>query len=179
MDAESRDLINADYTIGFSGAHRRGPVSYRLRILHQSTHLGDELLLGESAPERINFSLEAVDFLASYQWEKFRLYGGGGYLLDVEPSDLHRTALQFGGEYHDAKARLFKGRWIGGVNFSALEGDDWNINTTVKAGLEFGKPGSGSRRIRGMLEWYDGKAPFGQFFDVEIASYGVSAYLLY
>lgn len=67
MDAESKDLINADYAIGISGTHRRGPSSYRLRILHQSTHLGDELLLGESAPVRVNFSLEAVDFLAAYK----------------------------------------------------------------------------------------------------------------
>jgi len=179
MDASSKDLINADYTIGLSGTHRRGPVSYRLRILHQSTHLGDELLLGESAPERVNFSLEAVDFLGSYQWDDFRIYGGAGYLLNVEPSELDRAALQFGGEYHHAKHRLFNGRWVGGVDLTAFEGDDWGINSTVKAGLEFGTPGSGNRRIRVTLERYDGKAPFGQFYDVKITSYGLSAYLLF
>lgn len=179
MDTDSMDLINADYSIGLSGTHRRGPVSYRLRVLHQSTHLGDELLLGESAPDRINFSLEAVDFLGSYEWDDFRVYGGVGYLLNVEPSDLERTALQFGGEYHDAKHRLFGGRWIGGVDLAAFEGLDWNINTTVKVGLEFGKSGSGNRRIRVMLERYDGKSPFGQFYDVDVTSYGLSCYLLF
>jgi len=179
MDADSKDLINADYTIGLSGTHRRGPISYRLRVVHQSTHLGDELLLGESAPERINFSLEAVDFLGSYKWDEFRLYGGVGYLLNVEPSDLHRTALQFGGESHGDKHSLLGGRWTSGMDITAFEGDNWNINTTVKFGLEFGKSGSGNRRIRVMLERYNGKAPFGQFFNVGITSYGLSAYLLF
>lgn len=179
MDADSKDLINADYTIGLSGTHRRGPLSYRLRLLHQSTHLGDELLLGESAPERINFSLEAVDFSASYEWDEFRLYGGMGYLINVEPSDLDRTAIQFGGEYHDTEQGLFGGRLIGGVDLTAFEGDDWSINAAVKFGLEFGEPGSGNRRIRVMLEAYDGKAPYGQFYEVDITSYGLSGYLLF
>jgi hypothetical protein len=99
--------------------------------------------------------------------------------LHVEPSDLDRTALQFGGEYHGTKRWLFDGCWIGGVNLTAYEGDDWNINAAVKFGLEFGKPGSGNRRIRVMLEGYDGKAPFGQFYDVDISSYGLSGYLLF
>lgn len=179
MDADSKDLINADYTIGLSSTHRRGPLSYRMRVIHQSTHLGDELLLGSSAPERVNFSLEAVDFLIAYKWHDYRLYGGVGYLLNVEPSELDRTALQFGGDFISTKYRLFKGNLTGGIDLTAFEGDDWNINTTVKFGLEFGKAGSGNRRVRVMLEHYNGKAPFGQFFDVNISSFGLSAYLLF
>lgn len=179
MSADSKDLINADYTIGISGTHRRGPISYRLRLLHQSTHLGDELLLGESAPERINFSLEAVDLLGSYEWDYFRFYGGAAYLLNVEPDNLDRAAFQVGGEYHNSRRRLFGGRWTGGLDITTLEGDNWHINAAVKLGLEFGKPGSGNRRMRVMLERYDGKAPFGQFYDVDITSYGLSVYLLF
>lgn len=180
LNASSKDLINADYTIGLSGTHRNGPVSYRLRIIHQSSHLGDELLLGESAPdERINLSLEAVDFLASYQWDKYRVYGGVAYLLDIEPGDLGKTGLQLGGEYHDTRRSVFNGRWIGGINFTAYEGVGWNINTAVKFGLEYGKAGSGNRRMRVMVEAYNGKSPFGQFYDVDISSLGLSVYLLF
>ena len=179
MIADSKDLINADYTVGVSGTHRRGPLSYRLRILHQSTHLGDELLLSDSAPERINFSLEATDFLASYQWEVLRIYGGMGYLWNVEPSNLHRTGLQAGAEFHDTKHRLFGGRGIGGIDLIAFEADNWDINTALKFGLEYGKRGSGNRRIRVMLELYDGNAPFRQFYDVAIKSYGAACYLLF
>ncbi len=179
LDAASKDLINADYAIGVSGTHRRGPLSYRLRLLHQSTHLGDELLLSGQAPERINFSLEATDFLAAYTWRDFRIYGGGSYLLDVEPDALDRIGLQFGGEFLGSKKRILRGHLIGGVDLSAFEGDEWRINTAIKAGLEFGKPGSGNRRIRLMLEAFEGHAPFGQFYDVNIKSFGIGVYLLF
>ena len=180
LDASSKDLINADYTIGLSGTHGNGPTSYRLRVIHQSSHLGDELLLGESAPEeRVNLSLEAVDFLASYQWDKLRAYGGVAYLLNIEPSSLEKMGLQFGGEYHESERRFINGHWVSGVNFSAYEGVNWSINSTVKFGLEYGKAGSGNRRIRVMLEAYDGKSPYGQFYDVDISSYGLSVYLLF
>lgn len=179
MDTNSKDLINADYSVGFSASHRHGPTSYRFRIFHQSTHLGDELLLSGSAPERVNFSLEGVDFLGSYVWEYFRIYGGAGYLLSVEPREIERTSLQAGAEFRDTKARWFGGRWVSGMDLQAFEGDDWQINTAVKAGLEFGKPGSGNRRVRFMLELYDGNSPYGQFYDVEIKSYGFACYLLF
>jgi hypothetical protein len=179
MKADSKDLINADYSVGLSATHKHGPLSSRFRLFHQSTHLGDELLLSGSAPKRVNFSLEGIDFLGAYVWDTFRFYGGAGYLLSVEPKELDRLSLQAGGEFHDTKLRLFGGRWIGGTDLQAFEGDNWRVNTAVKAGLEFGKPGSGNRRIRIMLELYDGKSPYGQFYDVEVKSYGFACYLLF
>lgn len=180
MDGKSKDLINADYSVGLSATHKYGPMSYRFRILHQSTHLGDELLLGESAPpERVNFSLEAVDFSSAYDWGLFRFYGGLGYLINVEPRELDRIELQFGGEFNESKQRSSTGHWIGGVDIKAYEGDDWDMNTAVKIGLEFGKYGSGNRRLRIMLEGYEGKSPFGQFYNVRVNSYGLSCYLLF
>jgi len=179
MDSPSWDLINADYAIGLSTTHRRGAVSYRLLGLHQSTHLGDEYLLSEASPERINFSMEFLEGLVSYEWSMWRIYGGGAYLLHIEPSSVDNIALQYGMEFHDTQSRLFNGRWIGGVNLSMFEGNNWKPDITAKVGLEFGRPGSGNRRIRVMLEGYKGHSPFGQFFDVRITSYGLSIYLGY
>lgn len=179
MDAHSKDLLNADYTIGLSSTHQDDDVSYRLRVLHQSTHLGDEFLLSASAPDRINYSLEAMDFMAAYQWDDHRIYGGISYLLNVEPTSLDRVAIQFGGDFYNSSFTLGNGNMIGGIDLSAYQGDDWQANTTIKLGVEFGKPGSGNRRIRVMLEGYDGKVPFGQFYDVSIKSYGLTTYLLF
>ena len=91
MKADSKDHINADYSVGLSAIHRRGPISSRFRLFHQSTHLGDELILGGSASERVNFSLEGVDILASYVWEYFRIYAVAGCLLSAEP--MEKTSL--------------------------------------------------------------------------------------
>lgn len=179
LDAESKDLINADYTIGFSASYSDKPLSYRFHLIHQSTHLGDELLLSESAPERVNFSMELMELTGAYQWQEFRLYGVIGYALNIEPQTSNRMAWQLGGEYTGSENQLFSGHGIGGIDLTTVEGDDGNVNTAIKAGLEFGKPGSGNRRIRVMLEGYDGRSPFGQFFDVHIRSYGMGLYLLF
>ena len=85
MDTPSKDLLNADYFASLFGTWRRDPFSALGRIFHQSSHLGDELLL-RTRLERINLTYESVDLKLSYDlpWG-FRVYGGGGYLFDQEP----------------------------------------------------------------------------------------------
>ncbi|MCH6583770.1 MAG: DUF1207 domain-containing protein [Proteobacteria bacterium] len=51
---------------------RRGPFSLRARFFHQSSHLGDELLLGPNPPQRINLSFEAIDMLVAFEWKGWR-----------------------------------------------------------------------------------------------------------
>jgi len=51
LDVSSYDLLNADYTIGIPMTFRVGAFSTRLRLYHQSSHLGDELLLREDNPD--------------------------------------------------------------------------------------------------------------------------------
>ena len=68
MDSSSGDLINTDYLIGFPLTYRHGSYSARFRLYHQSSHLGDELLPGDQAPERVNLSVEVADALLSYEW---------------------------------------------------------------------------------------------------------------
>lgn len=88
LDAPSSDLVNADYNVGFGLTHRRGPFSARFRLYHQSSHLGDEFLLNRPDVERINLSFEAVDATASYEWVRWRVYAGAGYLISRDPGDL-------------------------------------------------------------------------------------------
>src|SRR6185295_7497258 len=45
LDTPSLDLLNADYLVGFPISYRSGDWSARLRLYHQSSHLGDEFLL--------------------------------------------------------------------------------------------------------------------------------------
>ncbi|MFQ5433201.1 MAG: DUF1207 domain-containing protein, partial [Nitrospinota bacterium] len=44
LDENSMDLLNADYVVGVDTAYRHGRNSMRIRLFHQSTHLGDALL---------------------------------------------------------------------------------------------------------------------------------------
>ena len=176
LDAPSRDLLNADYTIGFPLTYRNGPVSARLNVYHQSSHLGDEYLL-QAKPERINLSYESIDLLGSYEWEKWRSYIGGEYLFRKEPGDLEPAGVHGGIEYYGTKHVLKIGRLVGGLDLKSYEEHRWSLDAALNIGFEFGQPNPGQRRLRIMLEGYKGYSPHGQFYNDRISYYGVGLYL--
>ena len=177
MSTASSDLLNADYTIGIPATYRRGDHSIRLRVYHQSSHLGDELMLGANPPERVNLSYEALEFIYSYDWRQWRVYGGGEYLINREPSDLKPASAHWGIEFRGSKPLLWGGRAIAGVDMKKLEEHGWTIDSSVKAGLEFGHPNAGQRRLRILAEWYKGLDTHGQFYKNKVESYGLGVSL--
>jgi hypothetical protein len=93
LDASSMDLINANYIIGFLISYRNGSWSVRMRLFHQSSHLGDELLLQPQNPDlkatRINLSFETIELLGAWEWEGFQFTAGPSYMLHTD-SNLKR-----------------------------------------------------------------------------------------
>lgn len=177
LSTPSANLVNADYTVGLALSRRAGPWSGRLNVYHLSSHLGDEFILDQPTVERVNLSLIAADALASYEWEHWRIYGGGGYLLHRNPEDIERGLARAGMEYH-ASERFWKlGRPVAGLDVHSIEAQDWDTGISFKAGFEFGQPEPGRRSARLLAEAYKGFAPFGQFYNTEIQYYGMGFYL--
>lgn len=171
LDAPSSDLINADYWIGLPVTYRSGPWSFLARIYHQSSHLGDEFLLGQPETARINLSYEDLELLGSYEWRHVRLYGGGGYILHSEP-DLERGHLQLGLEFR--WPRLFNGLdLLAAVDSQAAEEVDWERSDSFQIGFGFEQR---DRQIRLMLEHFDGHSPNGQFFRERLRYTGLGVY---
>ena len=177
LDTPSYDLINADYTIGIPVTYRHGDNSLRFRIYHQSSHLGDEFLQSVNPPERVNLSYEAIELIYSREWRGWRVYGGGEYLIHKEPGDIKPMSAHWGLEYRGSKPLVWNGRPIGGVDMKSFEEHKWAIDTSVKAGLEFGQPNPGQRRLRLMAEWYKGFDPRGQFYNNKVDYYGLGVSL--
>jgi hypothetical protein len=177
MNTNSYDLQNADYTIGIPVTYRRGDNSLRFRLYHQSSHLGDELLLSANPPNRVNLSFEAIELIYSREWRGFRVYGGGEYLIDKNPSTLKPLSAHWGVEYRASDPLFWNGRPIAGVDMKSLEEHDWALDTSVKAGIEFGHPNPGQRRLRLMAEWYKGFDPHGQFYVHKVEYYGLGVSL--
>jgi hypothetical protein len=177
MEAPSHDLINADYTIGIPATYRYDDNSFRFRIYHQSSHLGDEFLQSVNPPERINLSYEAIELIYSREWHGWRVYGGGEYLIHKEPADLKPMSAHWGIEYRGSKPLLWNGRLVGGVDMKSFEEHNWAIDTSVKFGLEFGQSNPGQRRVRLMAEWYKGFDPRGQFYNNKVDYYGIGVSL--
>ncbi len=172
LDAPSSDLVNADYWVGFPLSYRKGPWSYLVRLYHQSSHLGDEFLLGNPGINRVNLSYEELEGLVSYEWERLRVYGGGGYLVHAEP-ELAPKQLHGGVEYIRRRAA---GRFdfVAAVDLRSPEELDWRVSRSYQAGLEF--KGASTRRIRLMLEYYRGHSPNGQFYRESLRYTGLGLY---
>lgn len=177
LSTPSANLVNADYTVGLALSKRVGSWSGRLNVYHLSSHLGDEFILDDPNIERVNLSLIGAEALASYDWEHWRVYGGGGYLLHRNPEDIQRGLARVGMEYR-ATERLWElGRPVAGLDVHSIEAQDWDTGISFKAGFEFGQPEPGRRSARLLAEAYKGFAPFGQFYNTEIQYYGMGFYL--
>jgi hypothetical protein len=165
-------LVDNDYVIGFPFTFRKGPVSYRINLYHQSSHVGDEYLL-HSNITRIEFSYEALNFIRSYEWTKWRLYYGGEVIVQVEPSNYKPITIQSGLEYHGTDKFLLGGRAVGGLDLKCTQENDWPLNTSLKVGLQFDDSQTYGRSIRFLLEGYKGFSPHGQFYNDRISYFGI------
>jgi len=174
LGTESNDLINADYIVGVPLTFRRSGFSTRVRIYHQSSHLGDEYLLRGEAIERENLSFESVDFLLSQEMGPLRVYAGGERVFRREPDTVAAKLFHGGAELRTGRAGPFQ--MVGGVDLKTTERHDWSPAISGRVGLEWVRSGPSDhpgRLVTLMLEMYEGPSPYGQFFQDDISYVGV------
>jgi hypothetical protein len=178
LEAPSLDLINADYVVAAAGEYRTGRVSGLLRLLHQSSHLGDEFLLRNPDVDRINLSYERLDALISVDAHpSVRLYGGGGVLVHREPA-IDRFAVQGGVELRSP--RRFASdllRPVAMIDVGSREWTGWTPDVSLRTGLQLESPTILNRHLLLLAEYYDGASPNGQFFDQDIEYLGLGIHL--
>jgi hypothetical protein len=166
LDASSFDLINSDYFAAATVAYRYRDFSLLARLFHQSSHLGDEFLLRQTRPERINLSYEGVDAKLSYEFLNgaLRVYGGGGSLFNRSPEDLDPLFTQVGLEVRSPwPGPAARWRPVAAVDIQNREENDWEADYSVRAGVEF----SGilePRNLQVLIEYFTGHSPNGQFY---------------
>jgi len=161
LDSKSFDLINSDFLVGFPVTFRKSELSARLRVFHQSSHLGDEFLLNNPKVDRENLSFEAIDFIGSVEDRWWRLYGGGGYAFHREPS-IAPGWIHGGGEFRGpqwSRTELYFA-----TDLQAYQEQAWRLTVNLAMGVVFTSRQSG-RQIRVMLVYLNGFLPFGQFFN--------------
>ena len=174
LDSSSDDLVNTDYRIGIPLSYKRGAFSGRARLYHQSSHLGDEFILEGPDTPRVNLSVEVFDLVLAWEHAGWRPYAGFGYLLRGDPDDLKKWGFQVGFDYVGTRQVLFGGRLVGGVDYRSMEETDWRRGVSAKIGLEYGRARPNRRGVTVLLEYFDGAAPFGQFYTDTVTYYGAS-----
>lgn len=178
LRTSSTDLINADYIIGLPLTFRRSGFSTRIRLYHQSSHLGDEYLLRDGEIEHENLSFESVELLLSQELGPLRAYGGVERLFHREPAALASQLLHGGVELRTGRA----GPWqmVSGVDLKATRQHDWSPAISARLGLEAARSASAghpARLVALMLELYQGPSPYGQFFQDDIAYLGLGFHI--
>jgi hypothetical protein len=174
LGAPSNDLINADYLVGLPLTFRRKGFSTRIRVYHQSSHLGDEYLLRSEDIERQNLSFESVEFLASQELGPLRVYAGGERIFRREPDTLPSKVFHGGAELRTGRAGPIQ--VVAGVDLKTTTLYDWSPAVSGRVGLEMARHGAGdhpARLVTLMLELYEGPSPYGQFFQDDISYVGV------
>src|SRR5262245_24982542 len=173
LDLPGDALVNTDFRFGFPLAWRNGALSTRLRLYHQSSHLGDELILGGNAPRRLDLSFEAIDLLVAWETSGLRLYGGASHVLRTSTDTYDGSSVHAGLDYVSAPV-LFGARLTAGLDAKWLEAADWHSGVSAKAGFKVGRQTLERRGLTLLLEFYEGFAPFGQFFVEEIRYRGAT-----
>jgi hypothetical protein len=173
LDEASFDMINADYLVGLPLTLRRNGFTSRLRIYHQSSHLGDEFLLNRQ-PERVNLSFESVELILSHEVGLARVYAGGEQFFAREPEELAERLAHVGGELRPLLSDDL--RLVAAVDLKAVDEEEWNHAWSLRAGLEIAHvptPGHPPDVISLFAEFYDGAAPYGQFYRDDIRYWGI------
>jgi hypothetical protein len=180
LNAASYDLINADYLVGAPVTFRWGGFSSRVRLYHQSSHLGDEFVLKSRIP-RENFAFESAEAIVSVDGGPLRVYGGGEYLFGGTPSNVETQLLHGGVELRQRAGALRLGqvaslRLVAAADVKAVEDLDWKPAWSVAGGFEISRAREGqhaARRWSVLAHYYDGPSPYGQFFRSDVTYYGV------
>jgi len=181
LDAESLDLVNADYFIAVPLSFRKDNFSALARVFHQSSHLGDEFLLRGQTRERINLSYEGFDTVLSYGLPLgIRIYGGGGYLFHRDPSGLKPWLTQTGLEFRSPHT-WWNGslRPVAAIDIQNREESNWNTDVSARAGIQLENPDFLSRKLQILIEYYNGRSPNGQFYIEDIESIGIGLHFFY
>jgi hypothetical protein len=183
LESQSYDLLNADYVVGVPLTIRRGGFSTRVRIYHQSSHLGDEYLLREppARQDRENLAFEALELLLSADAGPIRVYGGGEMLFRREPEDLGRFVAHGGVELRPQPRVLPLGslggfRLVAAADVKSSQEQDWEPAYSLRGGLEYDRAGGSdvtARRWGLYYQFYEGPSPYGQFFREKVRLTGV------
>lgn len=181
VGAPSSDLINADYLIGLPLTFRKSGFSMRLRVYHQSSHLGDEYLLRDTALDRENLSFESVSALLSQEAGPLRVYAGAERVFRRQPDSVPTQVYQGGVEFRSgAPGRTSPFQWVSGLDLKTTDLHDWSPAVSGRAGLEIRQRRNGSnpgRLVSLLLEFYTGPSPYGQFFQDDTAYVGAGLHI--
>ena len=169
IKSDDVQLDNADYYMAIPLTYAYDNWSYRLRVYHVSSHVGDEYLLAHPELVRVNPSRETIDFFTSYQLSPaLRFYGGPGWIIHSDRGFHFKPFLvEYGAElrllgHRDLYNSLYFQPFYA-MHFRNWQQYSWEFDITYVIGVEWSKLQGIGRKIRLFAEWHNGFSLDGQF----------------
>jgi len=170
LERPSRDEVGSDWIVALPLEIAHGRWSGRVRLLHRSAHLGDELA-EKTGARRIEYSHEALDGLAAYHiGDAVRVYGGGTYVFRsvTESEDQiavrgFRDAASLQAGFEAAVPISADGRFapLVAVDWQRAQRTGWDDEVSAAVGVT---TRAGGRRFSLLLRYYNGPSTMGEFF---------------
>ena len=164
------DIDNGYDNLGWDGFYGLGLTAKlaedwaaKLGVLHTSSHVGDEYT-ERTGRRRIGYTREELVIgLSRSIGERWRALVEAGWAYDLRNEDLQEAERLRAGLEYLAGETLWNGRlgWYAAVDASAFAERDWSVDWAMDLGLLLSP---WPRRWRLGLQYYDGRAPLGEFF---------------
>ncbi|MGQ0560924.1 MAG: DUF1207 domain-containing protein [Gemmatimonadota bacterium] len=165
LERSDNDQLSSDYTVALPINYARGDWQARVRLLHRSAHLGDELVQNTMI-RRLEFDHEEIDALVRRTVGPLSVYGGG--TLTVASSfEQDKWGVQLGAELRRGVGReRSRGDEAG---WGVVAGVDWQRHSIANGNSRFGAVAGVARRGpagRVALEavFQTGASVLGEFF---------------
>ncbi len=146
----------------------------KVGILHTSSHVGDEYA-ERTGRRRVGYTREELVLgLSRSIGRRWRALAEAGWGYDLRNDALQEAGRLRGSLEYLAPETLWNQRlgWYAAVDASAVAERDWQLDWALDAGLLLSPF---PRRWRLGLQYYDGRAPLGEFFqnDQRLLSLGL------
>ncbi len=168
-----RRLLNTDYRVSILYNLRRYDHVWRFRLYHLSSHIGDDYIfqnqLTVPTPNSVNY--EVIDATYSRQINRWRVYGGLGFVLR-RWSERKPITAEFGAYYKKPINPTM--RMVGGFDAKFWQQTDFRPGIKAAWGIELGKP---NNYITFLVEGYTGFRPYSQYENQTVTWLGISTYL--
>ncbi len=168
--------LNSDYRISGWYTKRSGTSTYRVRLFHQSSHLGDDFVIRNGITVRGSnpMNYEQIDITRSVQNGYHRYYYGFGYAITPH-AERKRMAFQIGYFSSRSTTRSPNNKFIYGADMKIMEQNGYRPSIKLGIGYELGESHRNPPRI--ILEYFNGNLPYSRYESTVVELLGIGLYM--
>jgi hypothetical protein len=167
-----------DYHFGFPVSFASGPWEGKLSYEHTSTHLGDDFIKQTGQLKHARVRDEIVTGLSYRFGEALRVYTEVGYaaMTMTTPGPRKRDRYDVGIEWNNRRPTGCYGEPYAAVDLQLIGDEDYTPDLSAQVGWQWTNPTCRISTLRVGLEGYDGRSPYGQFFQTHESFLGLGVF---